>query len=467
MAAFSGKVVVRILPVRYTARNGRLPTSKEPFQREGTAFGGPAAGYKANKALSARRTLNMKPDIHSYEERYQKTLARFERKTLLEVNKKHIRDFCHDCELRRISKPRIERLLEILAYMAQTLQKDFREATIGDLKNAVLKVDNNPDWAPWTKYSYKRVLKQFYKWLKGVDNEYPPEVKWLKPSMKRQEKYMLNENDLVTEEEVRKLIEATDQSRNKAIISLLAESGARIGEVGNLRIRDISFDKLGTIMTVNGKTGPRRIRVVHSTPYILTWVNNHPARHEPDAALWISMGSLNFRKPLRYEGFTKILREAFKKASIKKRCNPHIFRHSRASQLAKHMTEFQMNQYFGWIQGSDMPSTYVHLSGKDIDDAILKLSGVKTEEQPERVTKPSICPRCEYINPQGCVYCGRCAEILDKKVQIEQQKRLLEEHKAMSVSGELMNRLVQDPEVAQMLVKKIAELGLGEKLQEI
>lgn len=35
-----------------------------------------------------------------------------------------------------------------------------------------------------------------------------------------------------------------------------------------------------------------------------------------------------------------------------------------------------MNVYFGWVQGSGMPSIYVHLSGRDIDDAILKANGV-------------------------------------------------------------------------------------------
>lgn len=35
-----------------------------------------------------------------------------------------------------------------------------------------------------------------------------------------------------------------------------------------------------------------------------------------------------------------------------------------------------MNAYFGWIQGPDMPNIYVHLSGHDIDDAILKANGI-------------------------------------------------------------------------------------------
>ncbi|MEA3378864.1 MAG: hypothetical protein U9Q69_04460 [Nanoarchaeota archaeon] len=52
-----------------------------------------------------------------------------------------------------------------------------------------------------------------------------------------------------------------------------------------------------------------------------------------------------------------MIRKLFKEAGVDKKHNPHTFRHSRASYLANYLTEFQMNQYFGWVQGSDMPST--------------------------------------------------------------------------------------------------------------
>lgn len=44
--------------------------------------------------------------------------------------------------------------------------------------------------------------------------------------------------------------------------------------------------------------------------------------------------------------------------------------------MANYLTEAQMNDYFGWVQGSGMPSVYVHLSGRDVDDAILKANGI-------------------------------------------------------------------------------------------
>ncbi len=54
----------------------------------------------------------------------------------------------------------------------------------------------------------------------------------------------------------------------------------------------------------------------------------------------------------------------------------HLFRHSRATELASYLTEAQMKQYFGWVRNSDTPSVYVHMGGRDVDRALLRYYGV-------------------------------------------------------------------------------------------
>ncbi|HDS45716.1 MAG TPA: hypothetical protein ENN68_06465 [Methanomicrobia archaeon] len=49
---------------------------------------------------------------------------------------------------------------------------------------------------------------------------------------------------------------------------------------------------------------------------------------------------------------------------MKKRVNPHNFRHSWSTHLASRLTESQMEEYSGWVQGSKMLSIYVYLSGR-------------------------------------------------------------------------------------------------------
>lgn len=72
------------------------------------------------------------------------------------------------------------------------------------------------------------------------------------------------EEDLITDNEIKKLIETCNYSRDKALISLLAESGARVGEIGKLRLKDVKFDKYGVILSLNGKMGGA-FRIINRT----------------------------------------------------------------------------------------------------------------------------------------------------------------------------------------------------------
>ena len=66
--------------------------------------------------------------------------------------------------------------------------------------------------------------------------------------------------ELLTEEEIQKMISSCANLRDRALVSVLYESGCRIGEIGNLRIKDVLFDEYGAKIDVLGKTGARRVR---------------------------------------------------------------------------------------------------------------------------------------------------------------------------------------------------------------
>ncbi len=160
---------------------------------------------------------------------------------------------------------------------------------------------------------------------------------------------------------------------------------------------------------------------------------------------------------MTYEGLRKIMIDTFKKAGIKKRGHPYIFRHSRASQLARHLTEFQMNAYFGWIQGSRMPATYVHISGKDLDEDILRINGMKPGDKPIPY-KPQLraCPRCKEINSHNALYCCRCAEIVDPNLAIKMKMSEVEKP-VVDVKSPFLEWLQNDPEMRILLKRKSNE----------
>ncbi|MGA2789578.1 MAG: site-specific integrase [Candidatus Bathyarchaeia archaeon] len=54
---------------------------------------------------------------------------------------------------------------------------------------------------------------------------------------------------------------AAENPRDKALISVLYESGCRIGEILSLKIRN-KFDNNCSVLIVNGKTGQHRVRLI-------------------------------------------------------------------------------------------------------------------------------------------------------------------------------------------------------------
>ncbi len=401
-------------------------------------------------------------DIYGYNTLLDQGVRRIANADTSERNKELILKFKDYCLLQRMSKGRIIRYLNVLKHTSIALGKDFDKADRQDIEKLVAWI-NNRNLSTETAKLYKIMLRRFYKWLKGNDEEYPPEVKWIKAHIKLSEKELPSEGELITEDEVKKLIGTARHSRDRALISLLYESGCRISEIGTMKIGNISFDNYGLLISVKGKTGMRKIRVIFSVPYITAWLNDHPYRNDAECPLWIgiSTNSNGRKEAVKYTSLLNLLKRCFEKSGIKKRSNPHFLRHSRATFMANHLTEFQMNQYFGWIQGSRMPSIYVHLSGRETDKAILELNGINVKkEQKESSLKPQKCPRCDIMNSHDSKYCSKCAGPLDIRSLIEQEEKRENDLKVRSSSDLLMNKIIQDPEIKRLIAKKLSELDI-------
>jgi len=395
-------------------------------------------------------------DIHNYDKKLVKALEKLDRVKISEHNKTKIKDFVNFNKINGMSKPRLERYIGILKDWALLFNKNFEDVSKQDAISATSELHER-DYKEWTKATYKIMLKCFYKWLFDTE-EYPECVKWIKTNVDRSKLERPSPDDLITEEEVLKIINLVEFPRDKAFISLLYESGARVGEIGSLQIKNISFDEYGAIVDVNGKTGNRSVRVVSSVPFLSAWVNAHPLKDDLNSPLWVNMGNVGTKRMMKYSGFISILRRAFQRAGIKKKYNPHFFRHSRASYLANHLTEFQMNQYFGWVQGSNMPATYIHMNGRKIEDSILALNGIEKAKRNEKSTlKPQRCIRCELLNSSDAKFCSKCGHVLNTKVAQE-----IDNVKEQRVSSdEMMSIILKDKNISSMIVQKIKEMGLN------
>lgn len=388
-------------------------------------------------------------NIYQVERGLERVVSRIESsKEISENNKATILRFRDDCFAIGMGIYRVLFYMNRFWQIGRWIDKDFEAMTKEDLKALVRKIWLMENYAYRTKMDYNVTLKRFYKWLEGNDEEYPEKIKWVNTTEKKANRRL--PEDILTREDVQALIKACTHIRDKALISALYEGGCRISELLNLKLKHMEFDEYGAILRVHGKTGSRRVRLVSSVPHLSNWVEHHPLKGEPDAPLWVCVGTTNNKKQMMYSSINTLLRRTAENAGVKKRVSPHSFRHARATHLASRLTEAQMKEYFGWTQGSSMAAVYVHMSGRDVDNAILQLHGKlpKDEEKANGELCIKECPRCRYENAPESDFCGRCRLPLDEKTAIEVEKK----------EKSFLNQYVTSQMVEDMVQKKVEEM---------
>jgi len=344
---------------------------------------------------------------------------------LPEGNRRLVELFIEEEQAKGKSAATIRKYLEFLLWAGNKI--DFESATKRDIIKLVGEIESS-DKSAWTKSKERAMLKKFFHWLRGNGNGYPPEVAWIRTGVPRNEKLL--PEDILTPEEVERLIEVAKDIRTKALVATLYDTGCRASELLAMRVKDVSFDEYSAIVLLRGKTGARRCRAIFATPYLKQWKESHP-RKDPNAPLWVHVK--NPSRCLTYEGLRSLLKLLQKRAGLKKDLHPHLFRHSRATHLAKVLKEAQMKEYFGWTKDSRMPAIYVHLSGRDVDDALLDFYKLKKKKEEQKL--PRRCPVCGELNPPGAELCWRCYRPLDG-TDMANLKDLLKELIAMELSGQ-------------------------------
>lgn len=337
-------------------------------------------------------------------------------KNLDEVNRKCLEDYIRHSQLQGLKPTSIgTRTWKVFAFMKFINLKDAKTATQEDVESFYL--TRKEKVSPFTLQVDLVEVRQFLRWLLGSEKEEAlfRNVKFKKP--KRQ----LPEHAVITEEDVRKLVDVAESQRDRAIIMFLWDSGARLSEMLGIDVGQVQFDRYGATVVLDGKTGMRNLRLIDSVPDLQKWIEMHPSRENPKAPLFCSLRgpAISRLKPRSVQG--RLITLA-KRARVAKRIHPHGFRHGKLTALTREgFTEADLKLIAGWAPGSNMAETYVHLSLRDVEQKILRMKGLVTDEDkhPENLLKPKKCYRCGRDNSHDAAYCSACSLILDSKVAIE------------------------------------------------
>jgi integrase len=404
--------------------------------------------------------------IADFEKQLENTVENVEQADdILDRNKELILDYKQDQVLNGLSQATLLRNTQRLKIIGREADKPFDEMDKGNVKGLVAWV-HEQDYTDETVDTYKTVIKAFWGWLKDAEgDETPDEVRWIKLSNGKGNGDTLPK-DLLTKDDVEAQVDAAKNPRDRAFIYLLYETGARIGEVIDLTVGDIEDRNHGKKVVIDGKTGARRLPLVESVPYINQWLSNHP-NPAKDAPLWckIQQGSPDDQLGYRYIR-EKILKKNMERAGIDKPSNPHHYRHSRASHLATELKEAQLCEWFGWVQGSDVPARYVHLSGRDIDNAYDQMHGLYEPDEEEQQPDVVECVRCQELNEPDAAFCMRCGFALDQETaaEVEEQAdaKVKESYKQVDPADtdtqeklDTLDEILDDPEVKTALLEKL------------
>lgn len=192
--------------------------------------------------------------------------------------------------------------------------------------------------------------------------------------------------------------------------------------VGNVR-----FKQGYCLITANGKTGLKRLPLIAFYKPLLEWLKEHPKKDDLNAPLWCSLARNYEGGSLSYKHFRFIIKRLAKKTGLKKAVWPYLFRHSTLIALAKVFTKARLEEVTRWVHGSGMAARYVHFFGRDLEDTMLDLHGLKPAQPSETLLRHVACKRCGEPNPPGNIRCDKCGLILDKEVALKAEEERAKE----------------------------------------
>lgn len=206
-------------------------------------------------------------------------------------------------------------------------------------------------------------LASFYTYLISIGKITQSPIKGLKRAK-------VPKNDdltILTDEEVKKMIknmigeDDVIKERNKLLVMLLVDTGLRISEATNLKIKDVVGNKL----TVCGKGDKVRVTFISpATKRKLQEVINEFKIYGDFEYIFINQRGQTLSRTMAYN----IIREVSEFVGLDKKVTPHIFRHTFASNyLRRGGTETNLKRLCGW-SSNKMLAIYLHPTSKDLEN---------------------------------------------------------------------------------------------------
>ena len=165
---------------------------------------------------------------------------------------------------------------------------------------------------------------------------------------------------VLSQEEVRRLLDATRSLKHRALLMTLYGAGLRVSEACRLTVADIDSGRM--VMHVQQAKG-RKDRDVMLSPVLLDTLRQYWKRSRFQRWLFPGYGA---DKPITTKAVFLMIRNAASRAKITKTVSPHVLRHSFATHLLESGTDIRTIQLL--LGHAEMETTviYLHVSQRHI-----------------------------------------------------------------------------------------------------
>jgi integrase len=317
---------------------------------------------------------------------------------------------------------------------------------------------------------YQTIIKKYFSDIGKKDI-----VAWIQ---KKNPKETLKSDDILTTDDINRLMDTTNSHYYKALIAFLYESGSRINEAKALKYKDFQETNEGMICnipTTKTNAGYRKVILPFTSQYIRN-LKTYLNASENDIVFNVGVWATN-----------DMLKKMGKRAGITKPIHCHVFRHAQATTMVQlGYNEAIIRKKLGWSPTSGMIARYQHLNDNDVIEATLKNTGklphtaIKTEiKEAEKLSLVDASMQLSKINEenealkselndlkslvQGLIHSrdlfyGNKPTIEEAKQEAKEELKAAEIYDAMGLYNDdrEMRRLDEEEgaEIAKIMIKK-------------
>jgi integrase/recombinase XerD len=272
-----------------------------------------------------------------------------------------------------------EHLEKVSAFKSWMRSKRYSESTIGTYLDALktfLRFFSHKDLAEITNtdlinFNNDHILKN--KLSSSFQNQVVNGVKLffskienkqLSPELIHRPKRAKVLPNVLSKEEVKAILNAHNNIKHKAMLSLIYSCGLRCGEL--LRLKFEHVDSKRSLLIIKQAKG-RKDRVVPLSDKIIQMLREYHRANKPEIFLFEGQTK---GEPYDQRSLQQVLKQALDKAGIRKPVSLHWLRHSYATHLLENGTDLRYIQEILGHSSSKTTEIYTHVSNKEIQRII-------------------------------------------------------------------------------------------------